>query len=177
MFSYTCATGSKTHLQHLIRNRYYDPHTGRFAGVDLWHLKTRAQLYAYALNNPISNLDPSGLDTVGCDNVPKVIENDCTLECCAMHDKCYDDHKCTSSSWTSPGSQCDPEGCSQCNTVAVGCFLVCRSRNGRGFGLPKFYCAKQHKFVTIPGDFPDRASAESACEYDHWKDCCKLPKK
>ena len=36
---------------------------------------------------------------------------------------------------------------------------------------PNYYCAAQHRYVSIPGDFPDVAAAEKACEYDHGKDC------
>jgi len=34
-----------------------------------------------------------------------------------------------------------------------------------------YYCAAQHRFIRIPGDFPDLAAAQKACEHDDAKDC------
>jgi len=39
-----------------------------------------------------------------------------------------------------------------------------------------FYCGAQHRFIRIPGDFPDRETAEKACAYDYSQDC-KIPLK
>ena len=41
-------------------------------------------------------------------------------------------------------------------------------------GQPLYYCAAQHRFIRIPGDFPDLKTAKSACEHDDAKDC-KIP--
>jgi RHS repeat-associated protein len=43
------------------RNRWYDPHTGRFASEDPLGLAGGINLYAYAGNNPVDFQDPYGL--------------------------------------------------------------------------------------------------------------------
>jgi hypothetical protein len=37
------------------------------------------------------------LDSPGCDNFP---DSPCTLGCCAVHDRCFAENKCTAKSWT-----------------------------------------------------------------------------
>ena len=54
----TRATKVKSCLQHLIRNRYYDPHSGRFTAEDPVR---DINLYFYAYDNPVNQIDPSGL--------------------------------------------------------------------------------------------------------------------
>jgi RHS repeat-associated protein len=46
---------------YYLRDRCYDPSTGRFLGVD----PAGGSPYRYADNNPVSNSDPSGRDTIG----------------------------------------------------------------------------------------------------------------
>ena len=57
----TRAMKTKTRVQHLIRNRYYDPHTGRFTSEDPIGFKADANFYRYVRNNPIIIKDPFGL--------------------------------------------------------------------------------------------------------------------
>lgn len=139
--------------------------------------------YLYALANPLINQDPKGLDTVGCDvdTLKNGRETPCRLECCAIHDKCYDDNECSSGSWPWPvgnwnKSRCDktPE-CGNCNTEARQCFVQCRLSKERNNldnpTRPNYYCAKEHRFVSIPGTFSSVEKAEKACMYDHSRDC------
>lgn len=44
-----------------MRARFYDPAIGRFVQADPLGTAADANLYRYAMNNPISNIDPSGL--------------------------------------------------------------------------------------------------------------------
>lgn len=134
-------------------------------------------LFRYAEANPLRFSDPLGLDTTGCDLPPwlKVgIESECVLECCAEHDRCYDEYNCTSKSWTGGGAGCgDPTSCPRCNLGVSGCLARCSSFLGLlGFydspNRPDFYCAAQHRFVSSRDD--------AACDYDHGRDgCCGVP--
>ena len=56
---------------YYYRARYYSPRLGRFLQSDPLGLRGEPNPYAYALNNPIDNIDPSGLRTYiahGCCN-------------------------------------------------------------------------------------------------------------
>ncbi len=161
--------------------RYYDPSTGRYITVDPIGIIKRSvdprlpdynkpisprfdllgglnHTYAYTSNNPILFSDPKGLDAPGCDGVPDCIENECRLECCAEHDRCYAVNNCTAFSWIG-GSK----ACTECNAAAVQCLKKCGFSGTGDPNTPDYYCAKQKRFVTIPGDFPDLASAIKAC--------------
>src|SRR6266498_396267 len=56
-------------------------------------------LYVFVRSNPVSFTDHLGLDCPGCDNVPDIFESPAVLECCAEHDRCYDEHNCNARSW------------------------------------------------------------------------------
>ena len=58
----TAAAGGYVYL----RNRWYDPQTGRFLSQDPIGLAGGVNLYAYAGNNPTSYSDPFGLCPDGC---------------------------------------------------------------------------------------------------------------
>src|SRR5690606_4403314 len=49
-----------------LRNRWYDPQTGRFLSQDPIGLAGRVNLYAYAGNNPTAYTDPFGLCVPWC---------------------------------------------------------------------------------------------------------------
>ncbi len=56
---------------YYYRARYYNPRLARFLQPDPLGLRGEANPYAYAINNPIANIDPSGLRTYiahGCCN-------------------------------------------------------------------------------------------------------------
>jgi RHS repeat-associated protein len=46
---------------YYLRNRYYAPYLGRFLSPDPLGLAAEINMYAYAGNDPINNVDPSGL--------------------------------------------------------------------------------------------------------------------
>src|SRR5207245_11111182 len=48
---------------YYYRARYYNARLARFLQPDPLGLRGEANPYAYAINNPISNIDPSGLRT------------------------------------------------------------------------------------------------------------------
>jgi RHS repeat-associated protein len=54
---------SATNLYY-YRNRWYDPHAGRFVSEDPIGIQGGFNLYAYVKNNPLSLRDPNGLDPV-----------------------------------------------------------------------------------------------------------------
>jgi RHS repeat-associated protein len=47
---------------HYYRARYYDPRIGRFISEDPIGLRAGVNLYAYVLGNPVTAVDPFGLD-------------------------------------------------------------------------------------------------------------------
>ena len=51
---------------YFYRARYYDQTVGRFLSEDPIRFESGVNFYAYALNNPSNNTDPSGLDVVVC---------------------------------------------------------------------------------------------------------------
>ncbi len=52
----------------LLGHRYYDPRTGRFISQD--HAKSGGNWYAYAGNNPVNKIDPSGLSAMNIFGAP-----------------------------------------------------------------------------------------------------------
>ena len=70
----TAASGATSTLQYTgrendgayyyYRARYYDPATARFLSEDPLNIGGGANLYAYAGGNPLSNTDPTGLETI-----------------------------------------------------------------------------------------------------------------
>lgn len=61
-FTFTGREYDSTTLNYFNRMRYYNPSTGSFASLDPISFDSSSfNLYAYALNNPITYTDPSGL--------------------------------------------------------------------------------------------------------------------
>ena len=155
--------------------RWYRAVWGRYTHADPIGLLGGVNLFSYALLNPVHVTDRLGLDTVGCDGYMWNLETKCELQCCAQHDKCYDSNHCSSGSWffKRPKCGCDQTaGCKKCNADAAFCVAKCNTTADAGSSTgAMFYCPNQHRFIHIPGDFPDRATAAKACEYDYSKDC------
>jgi len=61
------------------------------------------------------------LDSPGCDGIPNGSESHCMQNCCAAHDKCFEDNGCSSSSWYSD----EGAACTQCNRAARSCVGKC----------------------------------------------------
>jgi hypothetical protein len=101
-------------------------------------------LYQYLTGDPLAYRDPKGTDSPGCDAVPGVLESECALECCAMHDKMYDELGCDASSWYSD-SGCNSEECDTANKLVMMCLNLCSlpwpfNREGSP-DRPDYYCA------------------------------------
>lgn len=58
---------------YYFRARYYDPEVGRFISGDPTGLVGGSNLYRFAGNNPLSMVDPEGLEGVGHHYVPKQV--------------------------------------------------------------------------------------------------------
>ena len=163
--------------------RWYRPSSGRYTQPDPLGFAPDINLYRYALGNPVHQADMLGLDTVGCDAVRDSLETPCRLECCAAHDRCYDENHCSSASWGAgsvPGKKgrtaCDyTSACSECNATVVHCFRTCGRSKYDDPKKPNYYCGAQHRFVAIPGDFSDVATATKACECDYSRGCTFSP--
>ncbi len=128
--------------------------------------------YQYADARPTVLTDQTGLDTAGCDIVGGAYGNStCRLQCCAAHDACYDRNHCGSFD-----KSCNTPNCNECDNEVLRCTMRC-FLNPAGDPLkPRYYCAKQHRYVAIPGDFPDIGTAEKQCEHDYTGDCKGKPK-
>jgi RHS repeat-associated protein len=167
--------------------RWYRSGWGRYTQSDPYELAGGVNLFEYVNDHPLRFTDPLGLDTVGCDSFNWSLETPCQLECCATHDKCFDDNNCSSGSWPISKAKCGCDigsGCQNCNSAAKSCLtLKCNkfadpSGTNDNPNQPNYYCGKLHKFICIPGDFSNRDTAEKTCEYDYSKDCkTPLPKK
>jgi RHS repeat-associated protein len=159
--------------------RFYRARWGRYTEVDPLGLAPDMNLYRYALGNPVVQSDALGLDTIGCDSVPNSYDTPCRLECCAQHDKCYDENHCSSGSWGAGSvpwkkgnTTCDyTSACKDCNVNVLSCFKKCGRSKYDDPKKPNYYCGSQHRFVTISGDFKDKVTAEKACECDYSKGC------
>jgi RHS repeat-associated protein len=132
------------------RARYYDPRAGRFISEDPIGFRGGVNFYGYALNDPISRYDPFGLDSPGCDGVPDGAEGACILECCAIHDKCYDDNKCTASSWCYLWGKC--KGCNDAVQACIGRCLFHPRRDDPK--RPNCYDSKTHQWGPCPTPTP-----------------------
>lgn len=149
-------------------HRYYDPETGRYLTPDPIGLDGGTNLYVYVGENPVNAVDPRGLDNPGCDRFPDRWESPCVLECCASHDECYDRNACGADSWyncnaVGPNGECRNE----CNENVADCIAQCAlDRRHEDPNRPDYYCPRQHRYVRIPGDFPDMQSARQACSTD-----------
>ena len=106
--------------------------------------------YNYICND-INRIDFLGLDAPGCDGVPDFLESECVLECCALHDRCYDVNHCTASSWYKP---CSSFECKLCNLEVVLCIAFCVPSFWKDKG-DDYYCAICHDFIKNQNDLLD----------------------
>jgi RHS repeat-associated protein len=146
--------------------RVYAALHGRYGQSDAIGLRGGLDTYLYAKANPLRYIDPMGLDTAGCDGIPNAVEGPCTLRCCAKHDECFDRWNCS----LIKKHPCNQPQCDKCNQDVRACFWKCAWDSHHNADWPMYYCAAQHRYVTIPGDFASQSAAEAACEYDHSKD-------
>ena len=117
--------------------RYYDPSTGRYITSDPIGLRGGLNPFSYVNGNPMRYVDLRGLDNVGCDGIPDSLETPCRLECCAIHDQCYDINNCSASSWLPfTGSQ----ECNQCNSQVVEELKACGDTDYDDPEKPDYYC-------------------------------------
>jgi RHS repeat-associated protein len=152
--------------------RDYSSPLGRYVEADPIGLAGGLNLYAYAAGSPTRKTDRRGLDNVGCDTFDESVQTPCRLECCAIHDECYDRNKCSCESWKAGRTPCDRSAaCAACNNTVAVCWLVCADRLKDDPSRPNYYCAMQHRYVRIPGDFDTLDQARKACEHDHSSDC------
>ncbi len=158
-------------------NRWYEASTGKYSQPDpLAKVKPAPFIYSYANSNTLRFTDPKRLDTAGCTVPPSVqpiIEfTQCQLTCCGIHDACYSANSCTQGSWNPFG--CESLSCKLCNlnvvTCLFGCALVDPWHTPASWvpnGPYSYYCPATHRFVSIPGESPDVASARRACTLDN----------
>jgi RHS repeat-associated protein len=161
---------------YYYRHRYLNSTIGRYLLRDPEGYADGLNTYQFVGSSPTRKGDPLGLDCPGCDGVPNALEGPCVLECCAQHDLCFFQHGCTAKSWIRTGlvtycrlklpKFCCPEynACDRCNVEVVSCIAKCASHPNRDDpARPNFFCAKKGKFISIPGDYPDRGAAEADC--------------
>lgn len=151
-----------------------------------------SNLYGFVFNEPESHYDLLGLDCPGCDYLTAaspfinaiisikygvdpgpLFRSPCALRACAQHDNCYCQNQCTMESWGSTLSKLMLQSlgvsvtytpCEQCNINVVDYMVACVVTHGNNnSGDPQYFCAKQGKFITIPGDFPTLLAAKCAC--------------
>ncbi|MFO1434557.1 MAG: RHS repeat-associated core domain-containing protein [Candidatus Competibacteraceae bacterium] len=65
---------TKTHSNY---SRDYEPDSGRYIQPDPVGLRGGVNVYIYSDNNPLKNLNRSGVDNIGCDGVPDIFETPC----------------------------------------------------------------------------------------------------
>ena len=116
--------------------------------------KENEPLYVFVRSNPVSFTDHLGLDCPGCDSVPDIFESPAVLECCAEHDRCYDEHNCNARSWLQIIcpiliSTAATPNCEFCNVQVAACMAVTRGR-GDDPTRPNYYCAVHHVFFNDP---------------------------
>ncbi|MGK2859975.1 MAG: RHS repeat-associated core domain-containing protein [Thermoanaerobaculia bacterium] len=158
--------------------RWYRSGWGRYTQADPFGVLTDRNLYRYVYGNPVRKIDPLGLDTVGCDGVPDSWDTPCRLECCAAHDECFRKNSCSEGAWgfNKPKTRCDLGGpCQGCNDSVKRCWARCGPTRGDDPKKPNYYCGKLGRYVTIPGDYPDVATAMKACECDYSTGCTLPP--
>ncbi len=85
-------------------------------------------LYYVYINATAALGDGKGLlggdkDNPGCDGIPDILETECMLDCCEIHDQCYADNNCTARSW--PPGHGQGAACTQCNIDVVICMVKC----------------------------------------------------
>ena len=131
---------------YYYRARIYKPGIGRFLQMDPAGYVDGMNLYVYVRNDPVSRTDPNGLDAPGCDSVPGCFEGDCTLECCAEHDKCYYDNQC-SANYTWPFQLLMfLSKCQACNRAVSACILACKTGLRKASDAPNCFDASTGEF-------------------------------
>ncbi|MHB8771507.1 MAG: hypothetical protein ACYC7J_10950 [Syntrophales bacterium] len=95
-------------------------------------------------------------DSPGCDWFP---DSQCTLGCCADHDKCYRDNNCGASSWVwGFGS----DACENCNNIVYDCIGAACAGVTDSFTQNNCYDGRCNKYYDCPPNY-DNCACVDAC--------------
>ncbi|MFA4873779.1 MAG: hypothetical protein WC956_03245 [bacterium] len=106
------------------------------------------RMAVYVAGRLATNTDISARpDSPGCDWFP---DTQCTLGCCADHDKCYLDNSCGASSWIwGFGS----DACKNCNNIAYDCIGAACANVTESFTANNCYDARCNKNYDCPPEY------------------------
>ncbi len=129
--------------------RDYDAEVGRWTAKDpIGFAGEDTNLYGYINNDPNNFIDPSGLDSPGCDWFPDCAESQCVKQACAAHDFCYKQFGCTAQSWADNKQDI----CDICNVEAAAGIMACGIQGTNPLlpsDYPQYYDNKTDTFSDV----------------------------